>query len=112
MEMDDPKNIFTPLPVPCAHEIMDELLARESVRIERIVSRGHTAPAEGWYDQEEDEWVLVLEGVGRLGFEDGTEVRLERGDYIAIPAHCKHRVTWTDPDRTTIWLAIHYNRMN
>jgi cupin 2 domain-containing protein len=33
---------------------------------------------------------------------------LNTGDYLNIPAHCRHRVDWTDPSRTTIWLAIHY----
>jgi len=30
------------------------------------------------------------------------------GSYVHIPAHCKHRVEWTDPDVETIWLAMYY----
>jgi cupin 2 domain-containing protein len=89
-------------------ESFDELLRAGTVRIERIVSQGHTSPAAGWYDQEDNEWVLVLEGEGRILFEDGREVTLHKGDFHSIPAHEKHKVSWTDPERLTIWLAVHY----
>ncbi|KKL23671.1 hypothetical protein LCGC14_2423030, partial [marine sediment metagenome] len=52
--------------------------------------------------------VLVVQGEGVLEFEGGEEVRLAAGDYVNIPAHKKHRVTWTDPDKETIWLAVFY----
>jgi cupin 2 domain-containing protein len=29
------------------------------------------------------------------------------GDYVNLPAHCRHRVEWTDPERETVWLALH-----
>ncbi|WP_043460576.1 cupin domain-containing protein [Azohydromonas australica] len=101
-------NLFVSMPGPSAQEQFLTLLKRGGVRIERIVSQGHTAPAEGWFDQDEDEWVLVLEGAGRLLFEDGCELELRRGDHVDIPAHVRHKVTWTDPDRPTVWLAVFY----
>jgi cupin 2 domain-containing protein len=101
-------NLFASLPARAAQEHFQTLLQRGDVRIERIVSQGHTAPAEGWFDQDEHEWVLVLEGAGRLLFEDGRELELRRGDYVDIPAHVRHRVTWTDPQRPTVWLAVFY----
>lgn len=77
-------------------------------RIERIVSQGHASPPGFWYDQPEDEWVLVLQGAGTIAFaEEGSEVTLCAGDYLHIPAHCRHRVAWTDPHLPTIWLAVH-----
>lgn len=103
-----PSNLFASLPAPSAQEQFLTLLERGSVRIERIVSQGHTAPAEGWFDQDEHEWVLVLEGAGRLLFEDGRELELRRGDYVDIPAHVRHKVAWTDPARPTVWLAVFY----
>ena len=103
-----PANLFASLPERPASEVFDTLLAHDKVRIERIVSRGHTAPAEGWFDQDEHEWVLVLEGAGRLLFEDGRELELRRGDHLNIPAHARHKVTWTDPERLTVWLAVFY----
>ena len=69
-------------------------------------SDGNYSPASGWYDQMEDEWVLVLQGAGRIQFEDGTEQTLYAGDHINIAAHQKHRISWTDPSEITIWLAV------
>uniref|UniRef100_UPI00405705BD cupin domain-containing protein n=1 Tax=Candidatus Electronema sp. TaxID=2698783 RepID=UPI00405705BD len=90
-------------------ELFAELLRDKNIRIERIVSKGHMSPTLGWYDQEDNEWVLVLEGAGTILFEDGRLVTLNKGDFLHIPAHEKHKVAWTDPDRLTIWLAVHYS---
>jgi cupin 2 domain-containing protein len=102
-------NIFSAIPAKIEKEICETLLQAGSLRIERIVSRGHTSPDNGWYDQNEHEWVIVLEGSGRILFEDGNEVQLAKGDYIYIPAHQKHKVSWTDPDMNTIWLAVFHS---
>ena len=99
-------NIFAQLPVHLEQERFDELLRAEHLRIERIVSCGQTSPE--WYDQLENEWVMVLEGSGTILFEDGVEVTLNKGDYIDIQAHVRHKVSWTDPDNLTVWLAIFY----
>ena len=101
-------NLFDSLPSALEQEIITELLDHEPIRIERIVSQGQTSPEKGWYDQSEHEWVLVLEGAAVIAFEDGNEIRLNRGDYLNIPAHEKHRVKWTDPDQPTVWLAVFY----
>lgn len=101
-------NLLTSLPARLEEEAFETLLVHGKVRFERIVSQGHTAPAEGWFDQDEHEWVLVLEGAGRLLFEDGRELELRRGDHVDIPAHVRHKVAWTDPDRPTVWLAVFY----
>lgn len=101
-------NIFEQLPRDLEHEAFDGLVDGEHVAIERIVSRGHTSPDTGWYDQARREWVMLLRGAASLEFEDGAEVMLRTGDYLDIPAHARHRVTWTAPDVETIWLAVHY----
>jgi cupin 2 domain-containing protein len=101
-------NIFSSLPEKPEHELFEELLRDKNVRIERIISQGHTSPENGWYDQEGNEWVIVLEGSGKILFETGVEVHLKKGDYLNIPARTRHKVIWTDPDHPTIWLAIHY----
>ncbi len=106
------KNIPNFLPSEPTKEFLDVLLQNENIRIERIVSKGHTSPASGWYDQEDNEWVLVLEGSGTILFEDGREVTMWKGDFLHISAHAKHKVSWTDPDRQTIWLAVHYPALN
>ena len=101
-------NIFMSLPKESASEVFEILLQDENIKIERIISKGHTSPEAGWYDQEENEWVLVLEGAGTILLEDGRQVTLRKGDFIHIPAHAKHKVVWTDQVRETIWLAVHY----
>ena len=83
-----------------------------SVRVERIVSRGH-ASAEGfWYDQEEDEYVIVLQGAARmtLVLPGGRHhhAELNAMDWLYLPAHMRHRVDWTKPDEDTIWLAVYF----
>jgi cupin 2 domain-containing protein len=77
------------------------------VRIERIVSCGHASPEGFWYDQTQHEWIVVLKGAAKLRFEDGM-VDLRPGDFVNIPSHKRHRVEWTTPDETTIWLAVYY----
>ena len=101
-------NLLADIPAAINTEIFERLVANDAVRIERIVSQGHSSPAQGWYDQDDNEWVVVLQGAGIIEFESGDTVRLEAGDYVNLPAHTKHRVNWTDPDQQTIWLAVFY----
>ena len=100
-------NLLSCLPVTVPNELKETLVQAKHVRIERIVSNGHASPAGFWYDQAENEWVLVVQGAARLQFEDET-AELRPGDWINIPAHRKHRVEWTTPDEPTIWLAVFY----
>ena len=104
-----PENLFDNLPTDLPEELFTPLLKASSVRIERIVSHGHASPPGFWYDQDDSEWVLVVEGSATIEFEDQPEpVELRRGSYLNIPAHARHRVAWTDPSKKTVWLAIHY----
>ena len=102
------KSLLRDLPDSLPEEWFETLVETDAVRIERIVSRGHATPDGEWYDQSRAEWVLLLQGAARLFFSDGREVDLAPGDWLEIAAHEKHRVAWTDPDRQTIWLAVHY----
>jgi cupin 2 domain-containing protein len=104
-----PANLFAGLPETLAEELFTELARGEHVRVERIVSKGHSSPASGWYDQQAHEWVVVLQGEATIAFENNGAVQLRRGDHLTIPAHTKHKVTWTTPDAETIWLAVHYS---
>ena len=86
-------------------EAFENLVQRPGARIERIVSRGHTTPLGKWYDQEQDEWVAIIEGEGEIEFLDPPEKhQLVQGDWLFIPAHRRHRVTHTS--NPTVWLAI------
>jgi len=102
-------NLLTNIPQNLPTELFETLVSTGAIHIERIVSKGHASPAEGWYDQDRNEWVAVIRGAARLAFEDGREVNMGPGDWIEIPARCRHRVAWTDPDVETVWLAVHYH---
>ena len=99
------KNIFADLPAHYSAEEFLTLFEGRSVRIERIVSRGQSSPAGFWYDQAQEEWVMVLRGDAALEFASGEIVEMAAGDYLAIPRHVKHRVARTSDE--TIWLALH-----
>lgn len=102
-------NLFSDVPSPLPHELTECLLAAGCLRIERIVSHGHASPEGFWYDQEDNEWIVVLTGAARLRFEDDdVPLVMKPGDYINIPAHRRHRVEWTISDEPTIWLAMYY----
>lgn len=101
-------NIFDNIPAILPEELFESLVKQKNLKIERIVSRGHSTNKGEWYDQPWDEWVLLLQGEAVLSYENGLEVAMKAGDYINIPAHIRHRVDWTPPESDTIWLAIHY----
>ena len=93
---------------PTATELTETLCGRAGLRIERIVSTGQATPEGEWYDQADDEFVLLVAGAARLLIAGETEPReLHPGDWLFLPAHCRHRVTWTASDKPTVWLAIH-----
>lgn len=64
------------------------------------------------YDQEDDEWVIVLQGEAQLQFVSESHPKtLQKGDYVLIPAHVKHRVEATRMNpagEPTVWLAVHH----
>lgn len=101
-------NLFANIPIDLPEEVFEDLVSTESIRIERILSHGQSSPDSGWYDQDEHEWVLVVSGFGVIEFEDGRVITLNKGDYLNINAHQKHKVQATSPDQTTVWLAIFY----
>lgn len=100
-------NIFSSIPADLPNELTETLVQANHVRIERIVSQGHASPEGFWYDQEENEFVLLIQGKARLRFEDSV-VEMKPGDWIEIPARSKHRVEWTTPDERTVWLVVFY----
>ena len=103
-----PQNLFEDLPDTLPEELFETLLSSAGVRVERIVSRGHASPERFWYDQDEHEWVLLLRGAARLRFEGEEAIEMQPGSFVNIAAHKRHRVEWTDPAQTTVWLAVHY----
>jgi cupin 2 domain-containing protein len=102
-------HFYRDAPAALPDEVIQTLLAVRDLRIERIVSRGQHSPPGFWYDQDEHEWVILLQGAARLRFADGGRaLDLEPGSYAHIRAHERHRVEWTTPDADSIWLAVFY----
>ena len=102
-------NLFNlPLNLPDG-ELFEPLIINNSILIERIISTGQTTPAGDWYNQDKDEWVILLQGRATLSYFDGSTLTLQAGDYVLIPAHQKHRVEYTSTEPACIWLAIHGN---
>lgn len=99
------ESIFAGLPESSGQEHFLKLFDNEAVRIERIVSHSHSSPVGFWYDQPEDEWVIVLRGHATLEFEGGELIKMKAGDHLTIPSHVKHRISQTGSE--TIWLAVH-----
>jgi cupin 2 domain-containing protein len=100
------KNLFADIPGDLPDELFQELASGSSFTLKRIVSRGHTTD---WYDQDQNEWVLLIQGGAKIEFQDRSTVKLGPGDYLLIPSHQKHRVAWTAPDRETLWLALYFD---
>ena len=103
-------NIFSNTPKNSSDELFEEILQTQSFTLERIISVKPSLPKDQWYDQQQNEWVMVLKGAAGLRFADNDNVVVMKpGDYLKIPARLKHRVEWTDPTQETVWLAIHYS---
>jgi cupin 2 domain-containing protein len=105
------RNLFEDIPGELPEELIAVLAENERVRIERIVSDGQSSPDGFWYDQEQEEWVLLISGSATLSIEkeSGVEaVELSPGDHLLIPAHQRHRVESTSQTEKTIWLAVYF----
>lgn len=117
-------SLFANIPNDLSAEVFEDIVKSDNVRIERIISNGQTSPEHGWYNQDQNEWVIVIKGRAQLIFENPldnsvdspvnhsdknqTVVDLNVGDYINIPSHTKHKVSYTDTTQPTIWLAVFY----
>ena len=102
-------NLLKNIPKNISKELFETLVENEHIHIERIISKGHASPVEGWYNQEKNEFILLLKGAARLEFEDGRVVSLGVGDWLEIVAHQKHKVVWTQPQGETVWVGVHYS---
>jgi len=106
MEIGD---ILGDIPDRLSEELSEALVDHGNVTIERIVSKGHRSEQDFWYDQDRNEWVMLVKGEAMLRFEEGDRlVRMTEGSWVNIAAHERHRVEWTTEDTESIWLAVFY----
>ncbi len=103
------KNIYLQKNKSSKSEIIEEIISTKSFKIEKISSFGHPTPNNKWYNQDKNEWVLLLKGHAILKFKkDDYKINLNEGDYILIKKHLEHRVEYTSDD--ALWLCFHYNK--
>ena len=78
------------------------LRGRGGFRVERIRSEAY---ANGeWYDQSEDEFVMLLSGAATLEFADDRRVGLSAGEWLVIRRHVRHRVAAVSAE--SVWLTL------
>ena len=100
-------NLLASTPPPVGTEQIEVLLQQGELKLERIHSCAACTPAGQWYDQDQGEWVCLLQGSAQLRFEDEPEPRqLHAGDWLWIAPHRRHRVEATDGGRGCLWLAL------
>lgn len=95
-------NIHDDAAVPASGERFDTLLRHRNLHVERIISSRDIRPAE--YVQEQDEWVLLVQGSATLLI-DGQTTELRAGDHVFLPARTPHTVTAVS--QGAVWLAVH-----
>ena len=98
-------NIFDMPQLPLSEELLTVLAENGSTRIVRIISTGQTTD---WYDQDETEFVTLLEGNAVIEYESGRSVKLGKGDTLVIKPHEKHKVSYTSNNPPCVWLCIFY----
>ncbi len=89
-----------------AEETFTTYYQNSNVKVERIVSSGQVTPASQPYIQENDEWVVLLQGEAEIKT-DGKNFRLKKGDSLFISAGLPHWVTFTSEKPACIWIAVH-----
>ncbi len=95
-------NIFD-YTVPKVGESFNELFKSKNITITQIISSNRLEIKE--YNQEVDEFVILLEGKATLEIE-GKIKELQKGDFLYIKAHTKHKVLKTS--NGALWLAIYF----
>ncbi|MEZ5082657.1 MAG: cupin domain-containing protein [Bacteroidales bacterium] len=88
-------------------EVFESIIDTKNILVERIVTLNHYDKPGKWYDQETDEWVLLLKGNAIIEIKDEEIITLNEGDYCFLPAHKIHRVKQTSEKSPCIWLAVH-----
>ncbi len=88
-------------------EIFEVLKESSNIKIERIVSKGNITPDNKWYNQDTDEWVILIQGNAKIEYSDSTIIELVAGEHLFIPKHTLHRVIQTSSNPECIWIAVH-----
>jgi cupin 2 domain-containing protein len=93
--------LFPGSSAPVRGEHVEGLARVGNVVIEQILDGVVDEPVD--YDQDHDEWVVLLEGAAELEV-NGETLRLEQGDWVLLPRQTPHRLMRTTEG--TSWLAV------
>ena len=63
-------NIFSQIPSDLKDEFFEDIVSKDGVNVQRIVSKGHKTTEFDWFDQDTNEWVILLQGEAVLSFEN------------------------------------------
>ncbi len=88
-------------------EFFEVLKESSNIKIERIVSKGNVTPNNQWYNQSNDEWVILIQGNAKIEYSDRKVIELTAGEHLFIPKHTLHRVIQTSSNPECIWIAVH-----
>jgi len=77
------------------------LVATRSFAVGEILTGALDAPVD--FDQDHDEWVLVISGRATLELDDRRH-ELVAGDWLFLPARRRHRLVGAEPG--TRWLTV------
>lgn len=98
-------NIFDMPELPLSEELTTILAESGNVRIEWIISTGQTSD---WYDQDETEFVALINGSAVIEFENDRSVAMSTGDTLIILPRERHRVSYTTSEPPCVWLCVFY----
>ena len=103
-EVGENMNIFDLPELPLSEELITVIAESGNVRIERIISTGQISA--DWYDQDETEFVALLDGKAVVEFENGESISMSKGDTLLIKPHERHRVSFTSSEPPCVWLCV------
>jgi cupin 2 domain-containing protein len=94
-------HLVTPDAAPPSGEHTYRLADLHHAAVDQILSGRLDGPVS--YDQDEDEWVVVLAGGATLEIEE-ERLLLGPGDWVLLPAGTPHRLVEAEPG--TSWLTV------
>ena len=102
------RNLFQDIAAGPDERIDALLTGRGNITVERIVSHGGRAPAEGAFEQDWTEFVVLTQGEARLvALAPEETFDLKAGDWLEIPPKRRHYVASTSREPPAVWLAVH-----
>ena len=119
-------NIYDKIPESITEEIIEIMYQNPHCKVERIISNGQITTENEWYDQDQEEWIILVQGEATILIEKLQEessdkcnilncnikeescdkVHMVKGDTLLIKSHQKHRVIYTSQNPLCIWLCV------